>query len=52
MMLKPYEPPKVTVVGSVRDVIQANTFGAHADNSTHVTIPSLPNIPALNVLGS
>jgi hypothetical protein len=52
MMRMPYEPPRVTVVGSLRDVIQANTFGAHMDNSTHVTIDGLPNIPNLNVLGS
>jgi hypothetical protein len=52
MMLVPYESPKIIVVGSVRDVIQANTFGAGVDNSTYVTIGPLPNIPNLNVLGS
>ena len=51
-MRMPYEPPKVTVVGSIGDVTQGNTYGAHVDNSTYVTIAGLPNLPNLDVLGS
>jgi hypothetical protein len=51
MMRMPYEPPKVTVMGSLRDVIQANTYGAAMDNSTQVTI-AVAGTSNLNVLGS
>jgi hypothetical protein len=48
-MRRPYETPKVSVVGSVKDLTQANLIGPQPDNFTVVSIVIL-GVP-INVPG-
>jgi hypothetical protein len=49
-MRLPYETPKITVAGSVRDLTTANLIGHHLDHFTIVTIDLFGN--EIDILGN
>ncbi|PZS35493.1 MAG: hypothetical protein DLM61_01760 [Pseudonocardiales bacterium] len=49
-MRRPYESPKITVVGSVKDLTQANLVGSLPDALTLVTV-SIPGVGNISVPG-
>jgi hypothetical protein len=49
-MRRPYEAPKVTVAGSVKDLTQANLFGGQPDNLTIVTL-HIPGVGSISIPG-
>ena len=54
IMRLPYETPKVTVAGSIKDLTQATAIGINTDNTfplPHVTV-HIPGFPPLHVPGS